>query len=132
MREGAERLSAIAGQPLRAIAYPQCLGDLRIAAAAAEVIGAGVAHRADEAGRSMGAMRVELGGLITVRAGHAGAFVSVFFCARCCSTALAAILWARARILNSLDVIGNKDFATFPVAAYGSELGGCAIQRPLP
>ena len=27
-----------------------------------------------------------------------------------------------------LDVIGNKDFATFPVAAYGSELGGCAIQ----
>ena len=31
-----------------------------------------------------------------------------------------------------LDVIGNKDFATFSVAAYGSELGGCAILKPLP
>src|SRR5512135_2040939 len=36
-----------------------------------------------------------------MRAGHAGAVGAVFLRARCCSTALAAIAWARARILNS-------------------------------
>ena len=46
-------------------------------------------------------MRVERGGLVAVRAGHADAFVAVCFRARCCSTALAAILCARARIVNS-------------------------------
>jgi hypothetical protein len=35
-------------------------------------------------------------------------------------------------LLSSLDFIGNKDFVAFSVAASGSELGGCAIQKQLP
>src|SRR5579871_6728048 len=37
-----------------------------------------------------------------MRTAYAGALVAIFFCARCCSIALAAILWASARSLNSL------------------------------
>ena len=40
-------------------------------------------------------MRVELSSLAAVGAGHAGSLVPIFFFARCCSIALAAILWAR-------------------------------------
>ena len=61
----------------------------------AEVVGAAVADGPHEAEGGVRAVRVELGGPAAVRAGHAGPFVAVFFPARCRSTALAAILWAR-------------------------------------
>src|SRR5262249_17667510 len=64
--------------------------------------GAVVADRAHEADGRVGAMAVELGGLVAVRAGHTGAVVAVFFPARRRSKALAAILWAKARTWNSL------------------------------
>jgi hypothetical protein len=34
--------------------------------------------------------------------------------------------------VDLLDVIGNKDFVTFAVAAYVSERGGCATRKQLP
>src|SRR5207248_2791058 len=76
-------------------------GEQARAAEAAEIIGAVVADRAHQAQGGVRAVGVELGRLAAVRTGHAGALVSVFFSSRRW-IALAAILWARARILNSL------------------------------
>src|SRR5512135_626582 len=70
-------------------------------AVGSQVVSAAGADGTHEAVRGGPAVRGELGGLITMRAGHAGAVGAVFLRARCCSTALAAIAWARARILNS-------------------------------
>src|SRR6266508_2349406 len=73
-----------------------------LAASPTQIIGTRVPYGADETGGGVRAVRVEFGRLLTVGAGHAGALVAVFFRARCCSRALAAILWASARIVNSL------------------------------
>ena len=67
----------------------------------AEVVGAAVADGPHEAEGGVRAVRVELG-----RPGRSAGrsprrLRSRFFPARCCSTALAAILWAIARIWNS-------------------------------
>src|SRR5262249_9338631 len=97
------------------------------AAAAAQVVGALVADGADEAQRGVAAVRMELGRLAAMRAGHAGPVVSVFFPASRRSRALAAVRWARARILNSLapkrsasSVVASSEASAFSSASTAS------------
>src|SRR5690606_27163446 len=91
-----------------------------LAADAAEVVGAAVADRPEEAQRGSRAVRVELGRATAVGASHRGASVDVFSPARCCSTALAAILCAIARIVNSLAPKGWASSVEARVAASSS------------
>jgi len=67
-------------------------GELTLAASAAKIIGAVVADCAHQAEGCVCAVRVKLSRLAAVWTGHAGASVSVFFCARRCWIAFAAIL----------------------------------------
>src|SRR5512143_801235 len=84
-------------------------GEQAFAPDPAEVVGATVVDGPHQAEGGMHAVRMELGGAPAVRARYRGTFVAVFFPARCRSIALAAILWAIARIWNSF---GPKRWAS--------------------
>src|SRR5208337_928410 len=123
------------GDPLQGRCQPPCRqpcrfieGEDPLTTAPAQIVGARVADGTDEAQGGVGAVRVELGRLAAVWAGHAGALVSVFFCASRCSMALAATLWARARIRNSLS---PKTWASSAVArlAASSLISASAASR---
>src|SRR5262249_22709714 len=100
-RQGGDTLQSRAEIPGRQAGLP-IEGEQALAAAAAQVVGALVGDGANEAGRRVRAVAVGLGRGVRGGTGYAGALVGVFFRARCCARALAAIVWARARSLNSV------------------------------
>ena len=72
----------------------------------------------------MSAVRVELGRLVAVRAGHAGPFIAVFFCASRCSTALAAIL---SRDGADLELVVAEDVGIVRGGEVGSEFADLGV-----